>query len=65
MAAHFTQNAQVKSAILLSFLNDCRQGVRKVLEQSVLLLDRHSQNTIKELPDVVVVFWGQGEGSFD
>lgn len=55
MDAHFTQNAQVKSAILLGFLYDCRQGVRKVLEQSVLLLDRHSQNTIEELPDVVVV----------
>lgn len=52
----FTQNAQVKSAILLCFLNDCRQRVRKVLEQSILLLDCHSQNTIEELPDVVVVW---------
>lgn len=59
MDAQFTQNAQVKSAILFGFLDDCRQGVRKVLEQSVLLLDRHSQNTIEELPDVVVVWGGK------
>lgn len=56
MMPQFTKNAQVKSAILLGFLNDCRQCVRKVLEQSILLLDRHSQNAIKELPNVVVVW---------
>lgn len=50
-----TQNAHVKSAILLGFLDNCCQCVRKVLEQGILLLDRHAQNTVQELSDVVVV----------
>lgn len=50
-----TQNAHVKSAILLGFLDHCCQCVRKVLEQGILLLDLHAQNTVQELSNVVVV----------
>ena len=50
-----TQNAHVKSAIPLGLLYDCRQCVCKVLEQGVLLLHLHAQNTVEELSNVVVV----------
>ena len=52
---HLTQNAHVVSAVLLGLCDDCRQRVGKVLEQGVLLVDLHAQNTVQELPDVVVV----------
>lgn len=50
-----TKNPQVISAIPLCFLYHCCQCVREILEQSVLLMDLHAQNTVQELPDVVVV----------
>jgi len=50
-----TQNAHVISATLLGFLNNGCQCVREVLEHGVLLLDLHPQNTVQELPHVVVV----------
>lgn len=52
---HLTENAHVISATLLGFLNNCGQCVRKVLEQGILLLDLHAQNTVQELPHVVVI----------
>ncbi len=52
---HLTQNAHVVSAVLLGFLDNCSKCVRKVLEQGVLLLDLHAQNTVQVLPNVVVV----------
>lgn len=50
-----TKNAHIISAVPLCFLYDCCQRVREVLEQSVLLMDLHAQNTVQELADVVVV----------
>lgn len=50
-----TKNSHVISAIPLGFLYDCCQCVREILEQSVLLMDLHAQNTVQELSDVVVV----------
>ena len=50
-----TQNAHVKAAVPLGFLYDCCQCVCKVLEQGVLLLHLHAQNTVQELPNIVVV----------
>lgn len=50
-----TKNTHIISAIPLCFLYNCCQCVRKILEQRVLLMDLHAQNTVQELPDVVVV----------
>lgn len=50
-----TQNAHVISAVPLGFRDDGREGVGKVLEQRVLLLHLHAQDTVQELADVVVV----------
>lgn len=50
-----TKNTHIISAIPLCFLYHCCQCVREILEQSVLLMDLHAQNTVQELPDVVVV----------
>lgn len=50
-----TKNPHIISAVPLCFLYDCCQCVREILEQSVLLMDLHAQNTVQELADVVVV----------
>lgn len=50
-----TQNPHIVSAVPLCFLYDCCQRVREILEQSVLLVDLHAQNTVQELADVVVI----------
>lgn len=50
-----TKNPHVISAVPLCFLYDCCQRVREILEQSVLLMDLHAQNTVQELANVVVV----------
>lgn len=50
-----TKNPHIISAVSLCLLYDCCQCVREILEQSVLLMDLHAQNTVQELANVVVV----------
>lgn len=60
-----TKNAHVVSAVLLGLLDDGSQRVSEVLEQGVLLVDLHAQNTVQELPNVVVVCGSNTERVLD
>lgn len=56
LAGAEVEDAHVVTARLLGLADDGHQRVGEVLEQSVLQVDRHAEDSVEELGDVVVVF---------